>query len=288
MSRPWNDIDPEEEKLLAQWNRDQLPLETPCPAAEMLRASQEGCLPEPELSRVRQHIASCPVCAALTQDLAAVDAGPTPLEERRMRARIGLPVQAVPESKSPWWFRFAPWVLAAGCAALAIGVWSRMDSKPGRELPPPVAKVEPPRPLPVRPAAVRMPLASLVWRGEDNKQQDPYPTELTRALAAYRGARYDEAIPALRAVAVKYPRRAEAQFYLGVSLLMVGRDADAIAPLEGAKAAGESPVSVDVNWYLAIALFHTGRTGESKSLFQSMCAVAGAHQKEACAALASM
>lgn len=287
MSRPWSDIDPEEEKLLAQWNRDTAPSNTGCLSAEMVRASVEECLPEPELSRARQHLAQCPMCAALAQDLSAFEmSGPTPLESRRMRAKIGLPVEPVPEQARPWWAKVAPWVLAAGCAALAVGVWTRISQPTTGVTPTAVVKSGSAQRLPVQPAAVRMPLTSLVWRGEEKKSTDAYPAALAKALEPYGAGKYAEAIAALQPIAAEHPRRAEGHFYLGVSLLMANRDADAITPLENARAALDSPIRSEIDWYLAVALRNSGRTTEAAVLFRSLCDNAGVHQKEACAALA--
>jgi len=284
MSRPWRDIDPEEEKLLAQWNRDTVPSMQGCLSAEMVRASLEECLPEPELSRAKQHLEQCAVCSTLAKDLQTLEmAGPTALEDRRMRAKIGLPVEAVVVPKRPWWSIAAPWVLAAGCAVLAIGIWTRLSQPVGKGAAN-VAKSEPPRRMPVQAAAVRMPLASLVWRGEENK--DPYPAALGKAFEAYREARYTEAIRELETVTAKFPGRAEGHFYLGVSLLMEGRDAEAIAPMERAKTMGESPVRAEVDWYLAAALRNASRGDEARALFRAVCEKPGTHQKEACTALA--
>jgi tetratricopeptide (TPR) repeat protein len=294
MSRPWNDIDPEEEKLLGQWNQDTAFSHQSCLSPEMIRAFLEECLPEPELASARRHLEACPVCTALANDLKTLEvAGPTPLEVRRMRARIGLPAEPVAEEKvrRAWWLKFAPWVLAAACGAVAIGVWSRTDQPPrtvAGNAPPIIdgtKKADPVgRQIPVRPAAVRMPLGSLVWRGED-KTADAYPAMLAKALEPYRANRYEEAIAALQGVVEKSPRRAEGQFYLGVSLLLAGRAGDAVDPLQKAMAAGESAVSGEVKWYLAVALHNVGRVNEAAPMLQSVCSGAGEHQKEACAAI---
>ena len=292
MSRPWSDIDPDEEKLLANWNQDASSSHTGCSSPEMIRAYLEECLPEPELAGVKLHIATCAACAALSRDLKALDvSGPAPLEVGRIRARIGLPVQALPQPKASaaWWRPLAPWVLAAASAALVIGTWIQIGKKPRSlaENPPLVTKKTAPipNPIPVRPAAVRLPLASLVWRGDENKVADAYPASLSKALESYREGNYGASVSALEEVTAKYPRRPEAQFYLGVSLLLVGRAADAIAHLENVRTAGESSVSPEIGWYLAAALENAGRKQEAEPLFRSLCNASGIHQKEACSAL---
>jgi tetratricopeptide (TPR) repeat protein len=293
MSRPWNDIDPEEERLLAQWNHDTAYSHQNCLSPEMIRAFLEECLPEPEQSNARRHLDACPICTALAGDLKDLEvAGPTSLEVRRMRARVGLPVEPVPEEKprSIWW-KFAPWVLAATCGAVAVGVWIRLDPKSSNiagNTPPIIEETKKRAPvaaqIPVRPAAVRMPLSSLIWRGED-KGADAYPSMLAKALEPYRANRYEDAAAALQRVVDRFPRRAEGHFYLGVSLLLAGRAGDAVAPLEKAMADGESAVSAEVKWYLAAALQNSGRVTEAQSVLRSVCSAAGAHREEACAVL---
>jgi TolA-binding protein len=204
-----------------------------------------------------------------------------------MRAKIGLPPTAVVEDKARRfkWLTWAPWGLAVAAAALTIGFFTQTDPQPPAPIPTTVAKAEPIPRIPVTPAAVRLPLASLVWRGEETNAPDPYPAALAKALEPYRANNYASAIDALQDVAAKFPRRAEGHFYLGVSLLLAGRDGEALTQLEAARSSGDSPIAPEIDWYRAAALRNLGRNQEAEPSLQSLCSAEGIHQKEACSVL---
>ena len=48
-----------------------------CPPPDVLLPAMEGVLPEPALSRIREHVASCPMCRELSTALDTVTSDPT-------------------------------------------------------------------------------------------------------------------------------------------------------------------------------------------------------------------
>ena len=77
------------------------------------------------------------------------------------------------------------------------------------------------------------------------------PSDFGEAMAPYIRRDYAAAEAALARYASTHPGDGRAPFYRGVSLLVLGRDAEALGSLESAAAA--TPVPEGAEWYLALA-----------------------------------
>jgi Putative zinc-finger len=127
--------DPEAE--LKVYFRRRRPVESPHPAPETLAAYQADRLPPAEEEAVREHLVSCPDCAALVLEFAALCAAPDGDSEvadrevaaawRRQRSHLF----GAAAGETPGWRRVAAsprWAWAtAACLALAaagLGLWT--------------------------------------------------------------------------------------------------------------------------------------------------------------------
>jgi hypothetical protein len=254
-----------------------------CPAPDLLLPAVEGVLPEPGLTRVREHLATCPLCRELSTALDnAASEGPSLQERGRLDARFaGLGRR-----------RFPSWMAAAAAVLLTAGAAAWVSLLP--EFRPPVPG-EPPRsaPAPSRAPAfvlalkkpsIELPAAALVLRGST---VEPYISALVAALDPFRRGQYDDAARRLAAVERQYPQKPHVPFYLGVSELLAGRPGDAIAPLQRSRslAADGTAIHADASWYLAVALERQARRDESMLILTDLCGSGGARNDEACLAL---
>jgi tetratricopeptide (TPR) repeat protein len=106
------------------------------------------------------------------------------------------------------------------------------------------------------------------------------PTEsFDRAMAAYQENRFDEAIDQLETLSVVEPNGPpEVRFYLGVSLLLAGRNEDAIAPLRQTvrvAIAGQQEVS---RFYLALAYLKADHPQQAIPELASIIAMNGTYR----------
>src|SRR5262249_42157289 len=111
-----------------------------------------------------------------------------------------------------------------------------------------------------------------------------YARELAQALAPYRNDNFAGAAQLLEPVARKHSRKPEPSFYLGVSLLLLDRPADAVKWLENAKKSFESRRANEAAWYLSVALQRAGDLQRAVSELDTVCSWGGTHQAEACKA----
>ncbi|MBI1791645.1 MAG: tetratricopeptide repeat protein, partial [Acidobacteria bacterium] len=152
---------------------------------------------------------------------------------------------------------------------------------------PEVAAVAPPAPAPWIPGPLPLekpaaPAAEgLIWRGEPASEE----AMLDAALAPYRSGDYPDAIRRLERFVGQHPRSAEGHFYLGVSLLFAGRNPEAAAALERAKALAGKTLAREAAWYLALAWQRQGLIGPALAELRRLCDEPGEHQSAACEAL---
>ena len=251
-----------------------------CPPPDSLLPAVEGTLPEPALSRVRRHVAACPLCAELVAAFEAAIAEPlTPAETARLEARrVG---------RRSW---AAGWWPAAAAAALVIASGWVI------QFPAIVPAVPPDRPaaagresatahvLRVEPPAIELPRTPIVLRGQP---ADPYLSALIGALEPFRARDYAEAGRRLSALEAREPGRPHAFYYRGVSALLAGDAAASIEPLERARALAAPGTSLhtDASWYLAAALERLGRRSDSIGVLTALCGSAGDSDERVCLAL---
>jgi tetratricopeptide (TPR) repeat protein len=293
-----NDIGPEEQELLKQFGTSFEALRAnhaDCPKPEILLASQAGVL-EGEAARiVATHLEKCGFCRILLRDLSDAElTAARPDEERRVRERVLNAAKASSKAEKAGggslaiWFRKAWAVAALAGVALVAVLWVRLHQPIVPVSTPVTVSVQPAQPaapsvfqwekLPVKLQASSI----LVWRGAPRTAQEKYASELTAALAFYRDANYAEAAKQLAKVAESFPRGVEAQLYLGISLLQLQQNVEAIAPLTAAQKLGPEQFREDATWFLALAYERTHDTQHALVELQKLRQWKGDYSQRAC------
>jgi hypothetical protein len=139
-----SDFDDEERRFLADLGvpDPDAPPHRDCPRLPLLLAAHEGALPQDQQSRVDAHLASCPFCRSLVQDVEDAGLGAPMAEElERIRARVRahaapepapvrVPVQAAGRWTSP-----PPLALAASLlAVVSLGLYTLSLQRKGDAL----------------------------------------------------------------------------------------------------------------------------------------------------------
>ncbi len=250
-----------------------------CPPPDLLQAADAGVVPPEVGERVSAHLKTCLNCKTLLDSVAILDEAPLEMEQRDRiwrRIQAGSVEKASPKRRWTAWLRvmLGPWPsagFAVALLAIALGVGllrqrGQTPVRPVSERPPEVATSAPVLPLEKAPV-VLPPVAFLVWRGAED--ENPWKP-LQAALKPYESGDYSEAERRLQDVAAKYPRVAEAWFYLGVTRLLLNSNDGARDDLEKARGI-VGPLSNEAGWYLAIANQRTGRIPEARRLLQELC-----------------
>jgi|GEM_PF-753326 len=96
------------------------------------------------------------------------------------------------------------------------------------------------------------------------------------AMEAYQRDDFETAVERLWTVNELQPANArEVNFYLGVSLMLVGRNPDAIMPLNQVVESGNGPLREKSRYYLALAYVKTGQIKEAVSEADAVIAYGG-------------
>jgi tetratricopeptide (TPR) repeat protein len=184
---------------------------------------------------------------------------------------------------------------AAGLAAalvLAVGMvmWMRLP-QPSRA--PELTATEPPSrgqtadtpPPPQQPdgAVTPGPSLELLARVDPPRYEPPtlrdVPDEATarflRGMERYRKAEYAAAVEDLRRAAESDPDAAHIRFFLGVTHLMLGHDADAIDRLQATIALGDSAYLEEAHWYLAKAFLRRKDLGAAEAELKKLIQLRG-------------
>ena len=265
-----------------------------CPRPQLLQAAQAGVLHPEQAEAITRHIEGCRLCESLLSDLEGLD----DLElDKASREKIWNRVQkeARPQTSSVkragfswnWWLRPLPVAALASVIVLAIGLTFVLP----RRTPVSVAQNQQP---PVSPAAasvfklekapVMLPAAAIVWRGQEDIPSKQ-ARELEQALVPYEAGNYGSAVKGLDVLRRKYPRMAEASFYLGVCRLFLNQNEEAAVALKDAVNLGVPPLSDQATWYLAFAYYQTGKRDLASGLLQPLCKTKGQDSARACAAV---
>lgn len=259
--------------------------ETRCPSPDTLLPALEGTLAEPALTEVRSHVSTCAVCRELTAALeSAAAAGPT-LEERA-RLDANRPQRAGRQVTFNWW----PAAVAASAVLVASAFWlSQFTEFRSITLPSTTrVAVQPQAPrmfvLPLEAPFVDLPEAPIVLRGGET---DPFVTALIQAAVPFRQRDYVTAAGRMADLRRQYADRPHPAYYQGVALLLSGKPADAIEPLELARRLSEreTPLHSEASWYLAVAFERLGRRSDSAVILTEMCGAGGSFNERACLAL---
>jgi hypothetical protein len=238
----------------------------PHPQPALLRAVDEGVLPEEVAREVRDHLAECEICVQLRDDLTSLAESTTPQHHA---------------GRNRWWTYAA--VAATAAAAVIVILWPPEPAPIAQRIEPPVLLTYR---LPLELAPLRLPLDSaLTLRGERNSTSVSYLTALGAALEPYRKGSFHEAAIKLRALGTRSPQAMEPPFYLGVSLLLSGDAKAAAATLQEAQQIGGEALKEDVVWYLAIAYERSGAWQQARVLVEQVCKGSGRHSGAACEAL---
>jgi hypothetical protein len=252
-----------------------------CVPPELLLPHAAGTLPEPLSARVSEFLEACPVCRNLAAALSEIETAPTPDEERRV-------LQAVNRARflRPWrsaWLTAAAAVLVAAVGAMLV-VNRPIDNvpparSPARDLALPAQSYA----LALEKPPVDLPPDALVLRGSTS---EPYVAALASALQPWRANRFEEAARRFLGMTKKFPDRARGHYYLGASLLMDGRAADAVGPLDRARTlATDRTLRDSATWYLAVAFERSGRAALAVQELAAICRGDGARRADACRGL---
>ncbi len=258
---------------------------TNCPHPARLQAYAAGALPDDQMGEMRLHLAVCGACRALQEQFTQAEPEPAGREEvESLWRRIEPEVKAARESRRrPRSWRMLAWVTVPAVATLLLLVapWRR----PGVDAPPAAAPAVAPAPdltllARLEPAPVELPLEDLlVTRSTGGIGLTP---ELTAAFQAYQKGDYRQAAIGFGAVARKGSVRFEVHFYHGVSLLLSGQPAEAVAALEKARAVAPAAQAPRVQWYLAQAHLKLADAQAASTELDALCRAQGAYGHDAC------
>lgn len=266
------------------------------PSMEMLRAADADALPPELQAEVAAHLRNSAWSRALVEGLreARPDDALDVAAEQRLLARIQRESGAAVDTRSR-----SRGVVIAGLAIAAtvlIAVIVTRDPEPavttigaptsGPPTPPPPSA--PPRPvatlIPFTRPDVKLSPAVLTWRG--NGSENALMRDLGPAFDAYRSGDYARAVATFDKLAAVYPGVLDVLFYQGLSHLLAGDDAGAIAPLTAAGRLADSTFADDVAWFLAVAEQRSGR--DVRDRFAELCRAGRAYSSEACNAVAQL
>ena len=236
----------------------------PCPGEDALLAFYRGALAEAENESLREHLASCARCVELARDARAF-----------LEAWVGAPERSRASG--------VRWLAAAAVVGVALlsGLWVAR-SRPAVSRPPlPSASASAPanpwRNLPVAAAEYRpvAPEDELLFRSEEGTRDDGFAA----AMTPYARGDYAAADAGLARFLGTHPDHAAATFYRGVSLLLLGKPAEARPLLASASAARRAPG--EARWYLALALLKSGDVADALGELDAVAAALGPHREEA-------
>jgi hypothetical protein len=230
------------------------------------------------------HLAVCDACAHLAADfdtLALDEPGDEAVSRvrarvmSRARRRVPRPVAwaagivlAVGAGLA-WWATRAPEVRSATAEAPAPALRSGVPAVTALWT--------------VTPPPVRLPLTAL-GPTRSGERADAVHTALLEALEGYRAGRFAESIAPLEGLARRHPHSSDVAFYLGVSLLLSDRAAEALPVLDRARRTAEGPRAAEIDWYLATAEQRAGQSDRARPRLAALCGAAGPFSAAACAA----
>jgi hypothetical protein len=257
-----------------------------CPDPALVLALEAGVLDDDVAARVRTHATSCPACRSAAANLAAVfDEGVPAATKQRLDARVAA---GRPRPRR----RFALWLVpAGGLAAAALALFNFWPHQPppappetanARATPPPVPSV-----FVLDRPAIPPGEIDLTLRGELTAAEVDNRAAL--ALDQADTGDLEGALTALTALVRDHPPSRRTGLALGAAQLRAGRNAEAVATLDRARAIRTHPEFADeVDWFLSIALVRTGDRARARGLLEGVCQRAGARGARACAGVAEI
>ena len=274
------------------------------PSLAMLRAADADALPPELQARVARHLQDSAWSRAVVDGLrdTGVDDHLDAESEDRLFERI---TREAPQqrSRASSRRRWTPAIAIGGLALAATILIAVIIPRSAPEtvvgpdgasasigVKPPIVENAPvtrPEPTPIIFAKpdIKLSPSALAWRGD--AAGNPFVRDLAPAFEAYRAGDYPRAVAAFDRLSAVYPESIEVLFYQGVSRMLAGNDAGAIAPLEAAARLGNTTFADDVAWYLAIARQRTGDP-TARARLAELCRGQGAHAPAACAAVSQL
>jgi hypothetical protein len=257
------------------------------PPVELLRAAAADVLPAEVQERVARRIDESEWSRALVAGVSDEDCALDPEVEARLFARIEAAAGESRQRGSFW--RWPAFAAAAACFVLLAGllVWRSRSLRPEETGPAPVVAAAPsPAPsfhLPLDAPAVKLSVAVLTWRGEDEKNH--LLADLKPGLDAFRNRDYKTADEELSKLAPRYPDSFDVRYYQGVSRLLANDPTGAIESLTAASRAADPSFVPAVEWYLAAAYERAGNTRAARQELTALCNRGAGRAADACAAL---
>ena len=268
------------------------------PSLAMLRAADKDALPAEMQARVERHLQDSAWSRALIDGLreAGADAHLDAESEDRLFARIRAAqreTQAAPVRSWKPALAMGGLALAASLLVAVVVSRPRTTAVVGPDAAPtpagqPAVVPSAPRPrveISYAKPDVKLSPSALTWRGDASTK--PFIDAVAPAFDAYRAGDYAKAVAAFDQLSTAYPASVEVLFYQGVSRMLAGNDAAAVAPLHAAARLNSSTFAEDIEWFLAVARARSGDPGAAAT-FDTLCKGGGAHASEACAAAAQL
>ena len=243
------------------------PRAAPCLDEDQLVEFYLGRLEESRNESIQDHLAECSDCLELSKDVRQFLA----VMDKSMDSTDAVPAEASHSSPfglgvGPRLFLLAASVVVAVTAGIVYWQGSRVEAPPPQaQGPQPTASAtttpeNPWRDLQIAKAQytpATTPPDEPLYR-DDSPQAQPKPSAFAQAMQPYERNDFAEADRRLKQFTEKSPGHAAAQFYRGVSLLLLGKPTEAIAPLETAVAKGEGRMREEAQWYLALTYLKVG------------------------------
>jgi TolA-binding protein len=265
-----------------------------CPKPQLLQAAQAGVLAPEQAEPITRHLEGCRFCKSLLSDMEELDnleLDKATQERIRDRVQQGVQPQTASARRASfswsWWLRPLPVAaMAAVTVVLAIGLVFLLKRQPSST----VAQSHQTPKAPAAPsvfalekAPVMLPASAVVvWRGQEDAS-GKQARELKQALGPYEAGDYLEAANRLEVLRHKYPRMAEAAFYLGVCRLFLNKNEEAAVVLKDAVNLAGPSLSDQATWYLALAYYRTGKPDLAGAVLEPVCKVGRKDSSRSCA-----
>jgi hypothetical protein len=245
-----------------------------CPPLALLRAHQEGVLPDALASDVNLHIEECSLCQMLLTDLQHVpQPGITPNERDEILRKLPQASTKVPASWRWYAASAAAILLAVAGAFLFLRQPQANQSDQAVIQPAPTTQPISPR-LQIAKLAVPIGLApGLALRGEAPAQQ-PTAAEMSPAFEAYAKDDYPLAAQRFTELADRFPRAEIPFLYLGVTQLLQQDNTHALTTLTRADSLAQQNRSDQkdaATWYHALAAV-AAQSPDAPHLLRVVCA----------------
>jgi len=225
-----------------------------CPDAERIWDTVTGVASPADARAVVLHAASCGACATALRLAREIVAGMPSGARNRSAPRAWAPRAAL---------------IAASLLIAAVGAWLLSTSEPPRRI------------GSVTIAKAAHPLAGkdeeLAWRGEESEAREMFD----RAMRAYDEDDFSRSSALLARSLELEPDHADARFYLGVSLLLLGRAGEGIPALEAAARGSAGALHDEARWYLALAAVRAGDRDRARQVLSELIADGSGRREDA-------